>query len=70
MATLVPNKLWNEIEPLLPKRIPSPKGDDRRFPTGLAQSFVLGGNLEHASLGNGLRQWRDVLATARESGPA
>jgi transposase len=26
MAALVPNKLWNEIEPLLPKQTPSPKG--------------------------------------------
>ena len=67
MAVLVPNKLWNEIEPLLPKHPASPKGgrppvSDRACLTGVV--FVLKSGLPWNLLppemgcGSGVTCWR------------
>jgi transposase len=67
MAVLVPNKLWHEIEPLLPKHSASPKGgrppvSDRACLTGVV--FVLKSGLPWNLLppemgcGSGVTCWR------------
>ncbi len=74
MATLVPNKLWNEIEPLLPKRIPSPQGgrpsvSDRACLAGII--FVLRSGVTWNMLplemgcGSGVTCWRRLREWTR-----
>jgi transposase len=67
MSKLLPDKLWNEIEPLLPKRVISPKGgrppvSDRACLQGII--FILKSGLPWAMLpiemgcGSGVTCWR------------
>jgi transposase len=67
MSKLLPDKLWNEIEPLLPKRVISPKGgrppvSDRDCLRGII--FILKSGLPWAMLpmemgcGSGVTCWR------------
>ena len=68
-ASLVPDDLWEAIEPLLPKEPPKPKGGRPRVPDRAALAgivFVLrtGLPLAVAAAGAGLRQRLDLLAPA------
>lgn len=67
MAALVPNKLWKEVEPLLPEQKPSPKGGRPPVPNRAALTgivFVLKSGLPWNLLplemgcGSGVTCWR------------
>ena len=68
-SSLVPDDLWEAIEPLLPKEPPKPKGGRPRVPDRAALGgivFVLRTGCPWRLLpeGAGLRQRHDLLATA------
>ena len=73
-AALVSDELWNEIEPLLPVHVPSPKGGKPRVPdraclTGIV--FVLRAGLpwrllpKEMNCGSGVTCWRRLREWTR-----
>lgn len=76
MAALLPNKLWKEIEPLLPKHDPSPQGGrppvpDRECLTGII--FILKSGMPWNMLpaemgcGSGVTCWRRLKDWTQQS---
>ena len=65
---LVSDELWSQIEPLLPKHNPTPKGGRPRIPDRAALTGIIflctqdRDTVGRPATGDGLRQWYDLLA--------